>query len=139
MAGFIQRLMQRLTSRSSARNDWSWMCPPTTLVDPQPWDKFWRDRLTNGMAGAVHMFCDDGPLIDAMRANGLKTVLCVGNGISQEPRALAWAGFKVTAVDLSPFATEVAQAATLPDDLLAYIVGGRTPNPNGHVEFVVGD
>jgi hypothetical protein len=115
------------------------MNPPTTMVDPQPWDKFWQDRLANDMAGAVHMFCDDGPLIDAMRANGLKTVLCVGNGISLEPRALAWAGFEVTALDLSPFASEIAQHATMPDHLLAYIVGGRTSNANGYVEFVIGD
>jgi SAM-dependent methyltransferase len=139
MAGFISRLIRRLTGRSSGRYDFSWMYPPATLVDPQPWDQFWRDRLANGMAGAVHMFCDDGPLIDAMRANGLKTVLCVGNGISQEPRALARAGFEVTALDLSPFATEVAQRAELPDDLLAYIVDGRPLDTKGHVEFVVGD
>jgi hypothetical protein len=30
------------------------------------------------MADGVHMFCDDGDLIDAMRANGFRTVLCIG-------------------------------------------------------------
>lgn len=115
------------------------MWPPNTLVEPEPWDQFWRIRIANGMAGAVHDFCNDGALIDAMRANGLRTVLCIGNGISLEPRALAWAGFEVTVLDLSPFATEVAQRATFPDNLLNYIVGGRSPGSDGHVEFVVGD
>jgi SAM-dependent methyltransferase len=74
-----------------------------------------------------------------MRANGLKTVLCVGNGISQEPRALAWAGFDVTVLDLSPFATKVAAEVAPPDELLAQLVGGRSGGLNGQLEFVVGD
>jgi hypothetical protein len=63
--------------------------------------------MRHDVAGFVHMFCEDWELVGAMRANGMKTVLCVGNGISQEPRALAWAGFDVTALDLSPLATSV--------------------------------
>lgn len=117
----------------------SWMFPPTTLVEPAAWDRYWRDQLSHGLAGLVHMFCDDGHLVDAMRANGLKTVLCVGNGISQEPRALAWAGFDVTALDLSPFATEVARRAAPSEEFLARLVGGRSGGLNGHLEFVVGD
>ena len=74
-------------------DDYSWLEPPISLVDPAPWDWFWYEHLRHGVGGFVHLFCDDGELVDTMRANGLKTVLCVGNGISQEPRALAWAGF----------------------------------------------
>jgi hypothetical protein len=37
-----------------------------------------------------------------MLENGLKTVLCVGNGASPEASALAAAGFEVTVLDLSP-------------------------------------
>jgi hypothetical protein len=43
-----------------------------------------------------------------MSASGLRTVLCAGNGISPEPRALAAAGFDVTALDFSPAATRLA-------------------------------
>jgi 2-polyprenyl-3-methyl-5-hydroxy-6-metoxy-1,4-benzoquinol methylase len=74
-----------------------------------------------------------------MRANRLKTVLCVGNGISQEPRALARAGFDVTALDLSPYATEVARGTTPPDELLEQLVGGRPRGEHGTLQFVVGD
>jgi SAM-dependent methyltransferase len=91
------------------------------------------------MADFVHMFCDDGGLVDLMRANGLKTVLCIGSGSSLEPRALAWAGFDVTALDLSPFAMDMAKRATPSDAAMSGLVGGRSPNPNGRAEFVVGD
>ncbi len=70
-------------------DDYSWLEPPITLVHPEPWDEFWYEHLSHGVGDFVHLFCDDGELVDTMRAHGLKTVLCVGNGISQEPRALA--------------------------------------------------
>jgi SAM-dependent methyltransferase len=66
-------------------------------------------------------------------------VLCVGNGISQEPRALAWAGFDVTALDLSPYATEVAREATPPAESLARLVDGRPGGLNGNLKFVAGN
>ena len=114
--------------------------PPSTVVDPAPWDRYWEDRLTDGFAGIiVHMWVNDGELVDTMRANGLRTVLCVGSGVSQEPRALAWAGFDVTALDLSPFAVKVASEYVPTDEFLANLVGGRSGGLNGHLEFVVGD
>jgi SAM-dependent methyltransferase len=115
------------------------MTPPRTLVNSAAWDQYWRDQFTHEVADWVHVFCDDGALVDLMRANGLRTVLCVGSGISHEPRALARAGFAVTALDLSPFALEVAKRATPSDEILAGLIGGRSPAPNGQVEFVVGD
>lgn len=139
MRTLLQKLFGRRKAASDSSENFSWMFPPPTLVDPAPWDHYWHDQFTHGIAGFVHMFCDDGGLVDAMRANGLRTVLCVGNGISQEPRALAWAGFDVTALDLSPFATEVARGAAPPDEFLSHLVGGRSAGLNGHVEFLVGD
>jgi SAM-dependent methyltransferase len=128
-----------VTLRQLLREDMRSMLPPRTVVDPEAWDKYWHTQLTVGMAGFVHMFVDDGQLVDVMRANGLRTVLCVGNGISQEPKALAWAGFDVTALDLSPLAIEVARDGEPPDEMLAQLVGGRSAGQNGRVEFVVGD
>lgn len=113
--------------------------PPISLVDPVPWDMYWYEHLYHGYADLVHLFCDDGELVDAMRAHGLKTVLCVGNGVSQEPRALAGAGFDVTALDLSPYATTVASEANPPGELLAQLVGGRSGGPNGDLQFVTGN
>lgn len=121
------------------KDDYSWLEPPTSLVDPDPWDRYWYEHLAHGYAHMTHLFCDDGELVDTMRANGLKTVLCVGNGVSQEPRALAWAGFDVTALDLSPYATRVASEANAPADLLAQLVGGRSGGLNGNLQFVTGN
>ena len=100
---------------------------------------YWYERISHGYGDFVHLFCDDGDLVDTMRANGLKRVLCVGNGISQEPRALAWAGFDVTALDLSPYATKVASEVTPPAELLAQLVGGRSGGLNGNLNFVAGN
>src|SRR5688500_15384770 len=113
--------------------------PRRSMVDPAAWDQFWHDELTRGTATFVDMFCSEGRLIDAMRANRLKTVLCVGNGISQEPRALARAGFDVTALDLSPFATRMAAEVGASDELLAHLLDGRSPRRKGRVQFVTGD
>jgi SAM-dependent methyltransferase len=120
-------------------DEFSWMFPPSTMVDPAAWDKYWRDQMEHDVAGFSDLFCDDGEIIDVMRANGLKKVLCLGNGTSQEPRALAWAGFDVTALDLSPFATQVASGAAPPEELLEQLIGGRSPGLQGELEFVVGD
>jgi len=139
MPGFLQRLFARTTPQPPVDDDFGWMCPPETLIDPAPWDTYWHDQLSHGVAGFVDMFCDDGELVDVMRANGLKTVLCVGSGLSLEPRALAWAGFNVTALDLSPFAMEAVKRAAPPDEHLARLVGGRCAGANGSVQFVAGD
>lgn len=120
-------------------DDFAWMCPPATTTDAAAWDRYWDDQLSHGVAGFVHLFVDDGELVDAMRANGLQTVLCVGNGLSMEPRALAWAGFDVTALDLSPRATAVARDADPPDSFLSNLIGGRLPASGGRVQFVTGD
>jgi 2-polyprenyl-3-methyl-5-hydroxy-6-metoxy-1,4-benzoquinol methylase len=56
------------------------------------------------------MFCDERALIAAMSENGMKSILCAGNGISMEPRALATAGFDVVALDISPRALDIARS-----------------------------
>ena len=135
MTDKVEEFLERLRSLDDRRR----LIPPTTTDDPAAWDRYWSDQLTYGMAGFIHMFVDDGQLIDVMRANALRTVLCVGNGISQEPRALAAAGFDVTALDFSPYATEVAERATPPDDYLAGLIGKRTTDAGGQLRFVTGD
>jgi SAM-dependent methyltransferase len=91
------------------------------------------------MAGFVDMLCRDGRLIDGMRANRLKTILCVGSGISQEPKALALAGFDVTVLDISPLALKVAQACDVPDKFLLNFLEGRQVGRRRRVRFIEGD
>jgi hypothetical protein len=52
----------------------------------------------------------DDLLVSVMAEYGLRTVLCAGNGVSQEPRALAAVGLDVTSLDISPVAVRFAQA-----------------------------
>lgn len=55
------------------------------------------------------MFLRDESLVRLMIAFGARTVLCAGNGLSLEPHVLSYAGFEVTAADLSSWATEYMQ------------------------------
>jgi hypothetical protein len=119
--------------------DLSWLQPPRTLDDPASWDTFWHDQLERGIAGFTDMFCHDGSLIDAMRHAGFGSVLCVGNGLSQEARALSVAGFDVTALDLSPFAMATCERMRPPEDYIDRFLEGRERRPGGRVRFVSGD
>lgn len=119
--------------------DIGWLFPPATVTDSGAWDRYWKMQLDHGVAGFVHMFCDDGDLVDAMVANELRTVLCVGSGLSFEPRALAAAGFEVTAIDLSPLAVQVVEGTEPPSELLSRLLGGRAFRPGGSLRFVTGD
>ena len=83
------------------------------------------------------MFCDDDLLLDAMQARSLSTVLCVGSGLSVEPRALAAAGLDVTALDLSPYAMWCAP--TLDVRRSGRFFDQQRLRAGGRVRFVAGD
>ncbi len=70
---------------------------------------------------------------------GLRTVLCAGNGVSQEPRALAAMGFEVTALDISPVAASRAEACHDDSRGCGHFCSPQLYRPGGSVEFVVGD
>ncbi len=135
--------VDRPVSAPPADDDLKWLMPPATMIDGAAWDKHWQDQFAHGVGPLIlavsEMFVDDRELVEAMRANGLRSVLCVGNGISGEPRALQWAGFDVTALDLSPFANEVASKNIPSAEALARLVGNRSGGPEGRLEFVAGD
>jgi hypothetical protein len=82
----IKRLVLRVP-RSLVRkadldedDECGWLYPPDTVADPGPWDEYWRQQLAHGVAAFGDIFCNDGDLIDVMRANGLRTVLCLEPG-----------------------------------------------------------
>lgn len=80
---------------------------------------------------------NDDLLATIMAEYGLRTVLCAGNGVSQEPRALAAAGFNVTALDISPLAVSCAQGCQ--DGRGLDFCSSQMRRPGGCVHFVVGD
>ncbi|MGE3164369.1 MAG: hypothetical protein AB7O52_05665 [Planctomycetota bacterium] len=122
-----------------ADDDCDWLIPPSTVSDPEAWDKYWQDQFEHDVIGFVDIFCNTGVLVDAMRANGLRTVLCVGSGVSMEPRALESAGFEVTALDLSPLAMEVLRINTPQPEYLADFLSGRPLAEGGSLTIVAGD
>ena len=114
--------------------------PPRDVHDSVAWDRYWQYEDDEGLTPALYdMFCRDGPLIQCLNGRGAKTVLCAGNGMSHEPRALAAAGFEVTAMDLSPVALQLADKWELsPEDLDFFYPRAFRAN-GGTTKFVVGD
>ena len=119
------------------------------------WDEWWRHRLLENSPNLLFpgfsspigrdpfslykLVNRDDLLATVMVEQGLRTVLCVGNGVSQEPRALAAAGFDVTALDISSVAVSYAQAYVVDEDGLGRYCSPALHRPGGHVEFVAGD
>lgn len=121
-------------------DDLAWFWPPSTIADVAAWDKYWSDQISHRLAPALFDFINNGSaLAAAMSALGMRSILCAGSGISQEPRAFAEAGFTVTAMDPSSVAMEYAQAWNYgPQD---YEINMHTQprRERGRVEFVTGD
>ncbi len=124
--------------------------------DAEFWDDWWRHRLAEpaytrflflgfpGLIGwdprSLYKLVNGVDLLATVMAEqGLRTILCVGNGISQEPRALAAAGFDVTAMDISSVAVSYAQAHNVDVGRLGSYCSPTLHRPGGRVEFVVGD
>jgi hypothetical protein len=118
----------------------AWSLPPSDPLDVAGWDRYWAEHAKDGEnSDLFDMDCDDRDLVQAMRTAGLTTVLCAGSGISQEPKALAAAGFQVVALDFSRRALEIAQAIPFPPEAIERYCGPRMRREGGQVEFVVGD
>ena len=99
------------------------LSPPKELRSGAAWDEYWKHHLNSGFAFLADMMCNDEALVAHMRERGLSTVLLAGNGVSLEVRALASAGFVVTALDISPLAMRVAGEMEPPPEPLAMMVG----------------
>ena len=132
--------IKRLFRRNESDDELSWLNPPQSMHDPAAWDRYWDGHATNGIGpGFSDMMAGDPPTAKAMAELGVKTVLCAGNGISQEPRALAEAGFEVTSVDLSPVAVMLAQAWKFGPADLERFVSPEQQKKGGSVRFLTGD
>ena len=96
-------------------------------------------QVEHGLAPPLFdMLVHDRNLVAVMARHGMTRVLCAGNGISQEPRALAAAGFNVVALDLSPTAARLAQVWRLQPRELEHLLGPEPPCSGGSVEYVTG-
>ncbi len=123
-----------------SEDDLSWMDPPRDPRDAQGWNEYWDQHFAHGIGPPLFdMFCDDRELIAAMVQEDKNRILCAGNGCSMEPRALAAAGFDVTAVDLSRRALEISMQFPPSNQLLNTFFDMDALRPGGRVEFVIGD
>jgi hypothetical protein len=114
-----------------------WVTPqaPSDPRDAAGWDSYWSQELSSG--GRFTAFNDqfgaDPGLPDLIRARGCKTILCVGNGLSSQAAVLAGQGFEVTALDLSPLATQTAVS------FRGSASSGVDPPEGDLLKFVCGD
>ena len=120
--------------------DFSWMFPPQDLLNADAWDRYWISQIEHGIGPQLaDMFCWDDELVGAMTRANMKTVLCVGSGISQEPRALAQAGFTVAAMDVSPAAIEIARSVEFTAGHVESYFDPKLRRPGGSIDFLVGN
>lgn len=76
----------------------------------EEWDNWWKDYEKEGLYKSdyfpfyrLNYYCSE-----VFEEKRYKTILFVGNGISQEPQEFCYAGYKVIAMDISPYATNIA-------------------------------
>ena len=82
---------------------------PQDVHDQEGWDRYWRAQIEVGGLdqGFSDMMSNDTGFIPALDRRGVRTILCVGNGLSAEAWALALHGFDVTALDISSVPAEM--------------------------------
>lgn len=121
-------------------DDLDWLFPPRDVNDVAAWDRYFSDHVENGIGPPFFdMFSRIPGLVYAAQQGEMNTVLCAGNGICQEPRALAGAGFAVTALDHSPFATEYARNYEMDPENFGHFYPPEMCREGGRVEFITGD
>lgn len=121
-------------------DDISWLYPPVGPADVAAWDHYWSEQVRHGLGPSIFDMCsDDRNLVHVMNIEGMRNILCAGNGISQEPRALAHAGFQVVALDKSPQATELAQRFEFTKECFEFFCNAGMERAGGNLNFVVGD
>ncbi len=136
---FLKAIVDPPRTQTRTREPEEPLFPPQTIEDASAWDGYWLQQLQRGVAGLGDILLNNGELVDLMRAEGLRTVLCVGNGLSLEAHALCAAGFQATALDLSAFSMAVLRKATPSAEHLCRLIGGRTLQAGGTLTCVGGD
>ncbi|HVJ27736.1 MAG TPA: hypothetical protein VM493_09330 [Vicinamibacterales bacterium] len=83
--------------------------PPGDVHDAAGWDSYWRAHIRVGPLeqGFSDMMSSDPELPALLLDRSVRTILCVGNGLSAEAFSLALCGFEVTALDISAVPAEL--------------------------------
>lgn len=95
---------------------------PTNVNDAEGWNYFWKFLIPlEHYELQFDIFDDSDFLIPFLKKLGYQSILCAGNGISLEPYALAYAGFDVTALDVSGYANQYLANYQISGQELKYI------------------
>jgi hypothetical protein len=117
-----------------------WLDPPCTIADVAAWDKYWHDQISHGLTPLLFDLANNGGELAAVMAKlGMQSVLFAGNGISQEPRAFAEAGFHTTALDPCAVALSFAEAWQFGPKDYEFNMGRQPRREGGQAQFFVGD
>jgi hypothetical protein len=119
----LKQLLDRVRRSANLRSHFfddpelEWLNPPSDPLDVAAWDRYWNEQVSHGLGPPLSdMFCDDRRLLEVMDSRGMRSVICAGSGISQEPAALSAAGLEVVAMDFSAQAIEIAKSFELPSE-----------------------
>ena len=116
--------------------------PPRDLRDPAGWDTYWQ-RAMNECRGALvgmhDVLSSDDDLPGLLRRRGVRSILCVGNGLSVEAKTLSRFGFEVTALDLSPWVTDACTRVQWRTDRPMHGGPPLSLATSGAVSYVTGD
>jgi len=140
MSGGTMKSVSLKGVRVEQDDDLEWLNPPCTIADVAAWDKYWRDQISHGLTPLLFDLCNHGGDLAAVMAKlGMRSVLCAGNGISQEPKAFAEAGFDATALDPCAVAMSFAQAWNFGPKDYEFNMDDQPRRKGGKVQFVMGD
>jgi hypothetical protein len=104
------------------------------------WGNYWGDRIGgNNADGKFFYFEITDKVVPVFRELNLKTILCVGNGVSLEPLALAHAGFNVDVLDISKQAMSFISNYNLTESDINRFYNGKEYRSGGTLRFIVGD
>jgi hypothetical protein len=104
------------------------------------WNNYWQAKIASG-AAQEHFFYFEitDQIVPLLRKLNLTKILCVGNGISLEAPALAYAGFQVDVLDISSAAITYLSNYQLTDKDLMNFYRADQYRPGGKIDYIVGD
>lgn len=104
------------------------------------WDSYWKSRISDKDAdGKFFYFEITDELVPILRKLHLRKILCVGNGVSLEAPALAYAGFEVDVLDVSQEAIDFLSNYKLTVDDLKKFYSENQHRPGGKINYIIGD
>jgi hypothetical protein len=111
--------------------------PPADVHSPGAWDEYWRTQLKVG--ALEQRFADwmssDATLPPLLAGRGVRTILCAGNGLSNEAIALTVHGFNVTALDISAVPGQLFGAMLRDAERPIHRIPGFSSRDDGSVVF----